>query len=126
MPNLTLVILTLSFSTVFLSAYAGSVPKSRRKEFAERSFVNSNSIKMQSARNDGMGGRGVTYIPSSGTYSNVVIWMHGLGDTADGWASMMPSLGITDTKFIVPTAKSRSITINRGMPMPGNKTSVPC
>eukprot|EP01033_Poteriospumella_lacustris_P008686 gene8685-6247_t len=66
-----------------------------------------------------MGGRGVTFTPTSGTYSNVVVWMHGLGDTADGWASMMPSLGIRDTKFIVPTAKSRPITINMGMPMPG-------
>jgi lysophospholipase-2 len=32
---------------------------------------------------------------------------------------MMPSLGISDTKFIVPTAKSRSITINMGSSMPG-------
>jgi predicted esterase len=77
---------------------------------------------MQPIRNDGLGGRGVTYIPNSGTYSNVVVWMHGLGDTADGWASLMPSLGITDTKFILPTAKNRPISINGGMPMPGEET----
>lgn len=42
-------------------------------------FFTTKAIKMQSLRNDGLGGRGVTYIPSSGTYGNVVIWMHGLG-----------------------------------------------
>jgi hypothetical protein len=44
---------------------------------------------MKRLSNDSMGGRGVTYIPQSGEYSNVVLWFHGLGDTADGWASMM-------------------------------------
>ena len=49
----------------------------------------------------------------------MVVWMHGLGDTADGWASMMPSLGIEQTKFVLPTATNRPISINGGMPMPG-------
>jgi hypothetical protein len=74
---------------------------------------------MKSVRSDGHGGRGVTYTPTNGSYSNVVIWMHGLGDTADGWASLMPSLGIHDTKFVLPTATNRPISINGGMPMPG-------
>lgn len=67
---------------------------------------------------DSLGGAGVTYIPSSGV-KNVVIWMHGLGDTADGWASMMPGLDLAQTKFILPTAKTRPISLNGGMPMPG-------
>jgi hypothetical protein len=47
--------------------------------------------------------------------------MHGLGDTADGWASMMPSLKLEDTKIVLPTAKSRPIALNDNMPMPGKR-----
>lgn len=86
--------------------------------FSKRYFVSAASLQMQRIRNDGLGGRGVTFIPSSGSYKNVVVWMHGLGDTADGWASMMPSLGLTETKFILPTADNKPISINGGMPMP--------
>ncbi len=49
----------------------------------------------------------------------MVIWLHGLGDTADGWASFMPSIGLEDTKFILPTAPTRPITLNMGMQMTG-------
>jgi hypothetical protein len=31
----------------------------------------------------------------------------------------MPSLHLTDTKFILPTAKARPISLNGGMSMPG-------
>ena len=74
---------------------------------------------MQAVRNDGAGGRGIQYVPKSGEYQNVVVWLHGLGDTADGWASMMPELRLENTKFILPTAKSRPIALNGGSPMPG-------
>ena len=75
---------------------------------------------MQAVRNDGAGGRGIQYVPKSGEYQNVVVWLHGLGDTADGWASMMPELRLENTKFILPTAKSRPIALNGGSPMPGS------
>lgn len=81
-------------------------------------FTESYKMSLKSVRNDGIGGRGVTFTPSTGTYKNVVIWMHGLGDTADGWASLMPSLGLSETKFVVPTATNRAISINGGMAMP--------
>ncbi len=74
---------------------------------------------MQVKRDDGLGGRGIHILPPSGTYSNVVVWFHGLGDTANGWASMMPSLGLTNTKFILPTAPIRSISLNGGTPLNG-------
>lgn len=74
---------------------------------------------MQIVRNDGLGGRGVTLIPKSGAYSKVVLWFHGLGDTADGWSQLMPQLKLDDVKFILPTAPSRPITLNGGMSMTG-------
>ena len=58
---------------------------------------------------DGLGGLGVTFTPKTASYTNVVIWLHGLGDTADGWASMMPQLGLANTKFILPTAPTRPV-----------------
>jgi predicted esterase len=62
---------------------------------------------------------GITYVPKSGEYSGLLVWLHGLGDTADGWASMMPSLGLKDTKIVLPTAETRPISLNGGSPMPG-------
>eukprot|EP00981_Chlorochromonas_danica_P003411 scaffold651_cov174-Ochromonas_danica.AAC.20 len=84
-----------------------------------RSFSHGIS-KMQVVRHDSLGGRGVTWIPSSGKYDGVVVWMHGLGDTADGWADAMPSLQTNNIKYILPTAKNRPITINGRYPMPDN------
>lgn len=76
-------------------------------------------MSLKKIAGDTLGGRGITFIPRDNTFTSVVIWMHGLGDTADGWASLMPSFGFTKTKFILPTAPNRPITINGGMPMPG-------
>lgn len=52
--------------------------------------------------------------------NSVVIWLHGLGDTAEGWFE--PISVILDkhpnTRFILPTASHRSITLNNGYRMP--------
>jgi lysophospholipase II len=47
--------------------------------------------------------------------------MHGLGDTSAGWESTADMLAdqLPHVKFIVPTAPTRSITLNMGMSMPG-------
>ena len=75
--------------------------------------------RMEMTRFTGAGGVGVTVTPQGGSYKNVLIFCHGLGDTADGWASMMPMLGSHDTKYILPTAPARPISLNGGMTMPG-------
>ena len=59
---------------------------------------------------DTIGQPGITLLPESGEYSKVVLWMHGLGDTADGWAGLMPMLDIADTKFVLPTAPEKHYT----------------
>jgi predicted esterase len=101
------------YRSVTLSVFLGSF-------LVKRSFGFSvPGVRMQQIRSDGLGGRGITYVPSSGSYKNVVIWMHGLGDTADGWAALMPTLGLRETKFILPTATNRPIAINGNMLMPG-------
>uniref|UniRef100_A0A6V1K3U7 Phospholipase/carboxylesterase/thioesterase domain-containing protein n=1 Tax=Heterosigma akashiwo TaxID=2829 RepID=A0A6V1K3U7_HETAK len=79
----------------------------------------SSSEKVKASRGDSIGGDGITLIPEDEEYTNVVVWNHGLGDTAMGWYSAMPAFGLTKTKFILPTAPTRPITLNMGMAMPG-------
>ncbi|CAM9764447.1 unnamed protein product [Pylaiella littoralis] len=67
---------------------------------------------------DGLGGNGITLVPRGSDYSNVVVWLHGLGDTADGWSSRMPEFKLKDTKFILPTADTRPVALTGGNPTP--------
>ncbi len=49
-----------------------------------------------------------------------VIWLHGLGDTGHGWLSAVQHLHPQyPTRFILPHAPIKKITINGGYPMPG-------
>lgn len=53
-------------------------------------------------------------------YDAVVIWLHGLGDSGDGFAPIVPELNLPDDlaiKFVFPHAPVRPVTINGGMPM---------
>ena len=74
---------------------------------------------LQGFRTDGLGGNGISLVPKDENYYSVVVWMHGLGDTADGWASLMPMLDLEETKFVLPTADQRPIALNGGYVMPG-------
>lgn len=60
-------------------------------------------------------------IPPKQAHSSTLIMLHGLGDQGYGWADIAPQLAekLPKTKFIFPNAPSRSITLNRGMKMPG-------
>eukprot|EP00614_Pseudopedinella_elastica_P010706 CAMPEP_0172601202 /NCGR_PEP_ID=MMETSP1068-20121228/21371_1 /TAXON_ID=35684 /ORGANISM="Pseudopedinella elastica, Strain CCMP716" /LENGTH=202 /DNA_ID=CAMNT_0013402111 /DNA_START=117 /DNA_END=722 /DNA_ORIENTATION=- len=75
--------------------------------------------EIKASRGDGQGGDGTVLLPQNGQYDSVVLWMHGLGDSANGWAPAMPALNLPTTKFILPTAEDTPITINGGMEMPG-------
>lgn len=49
----------------------------------------------------------------------VVIWLHGLGATADDFVPVVPQLGLTDAvKFIFPQAPNLAVTVNGGYVMP--------
>lgn len=50
----------------------------------------------------------------------VVIWLHGLGDSGNGFAPIVPELKLPDSmavRFVFPHAPVRPVTINGGMPM---------
>lgn len=53
---------------------------------------------------------------------HAIIWLHGLGATANDFPPIVPELGLDDSRtirFIFPQAPDRPITINGGMRMPG-------
>jgi phospholipase/carboxylesterase len=49
-----------------------------------------------------------------------VIWLHGLGDSGNGFAPIVPDLKLPDElgiRFVFPHAPTRPVTINNGMSM---------
>ena len=56
----------------------------------------------------------------NGEHKASVIWLHGLGDSGNGFAPIVPELRMPDAlgvRFIFPHAPVRPVTINNGMPM---------
>jgi hypothetical protein len=86
---------------------------------------------------DGCGGTGLTLTPANGNYSSLFIWLHGLGDTPFSWYGKLlifpynfifPSdytgtmaqfaiRSMPDTKFVLPLAPTRKITVYHGTSM---------
>jgi phospholipase/carboxylesterase len=61
----------------------------------------------------------ITIEPKSPTTS-CVIWLHGLGDSGDGFAPIVPVLNLPKThgiRFIFPHAPEQPVTINQGYVM---------
>lgn len=63
-------------------------------------------------------------VEPSGAHTASVIFLHGLGDSGDGWASLMPEMdpllaASPTVRYILPHAPTRPITLNGGMAMPG-------
>ena len=53
---------------------------------------------------------------------HAIIWLHGLGASANDFPPIVPELGLSDDRsirFIFPQAPNRAISINGGMRMPG-------
>ena len=63
---------------------------------------------------------GITIFPSKehDKYSAVLIWLHGLGDSADGWLELMENFNLSkDIKIILPTAHRIYVSWKGGMMM---------
>lgn len=74
--------------------------------------------KKMSAINPGS----IELVHGSGTVEHAIIWLHGLGATANDFPPIVPELGLKNDRairFIFPQAPNRAITINGGMQMPG-------
>lgn len=83
-------------------------------------FNQSHSRNIHMARIERDNQNTITIHPKDGLHSASVIFMHGLGDSADGFSDVaeMFSKSMPYTKFILPTAKTIPVTLNGGMRMP--------
>ncbi len=64
----------------------------------------------------------IELVHGSGEPKHTIIWLHGLGATANDFPPIVPELGLDAgraIRFIFPQAPDRPITINGGMRMPG-------
>ena len=63
----------------------------------------------------------VTFLPKQKEHKHTLIWLHGLGDSADGFKGIFGHPAKTmvppTCKVVLPTAPIRPVTINNGMEM---------
>ena len=57
-------------------------------------------------------------VPPASAHGATVIWLHGLGDSGNGWAPIAHELNMPHVKWVFPNAGARPITLNGGMSMP--------
>lgn len=50
-------------------------------------------------------------------HKSTIIWLHGLGDSSDGFEMLMRQIIPSHTKCVIPNAPIRPITLNAGYPM---------
>lgn len=55
--------------------------------------------------------------PFGDAHMFTLFWLHGLGDTADGWRDGVSAFQLRRTRVVLPTAPVRPVTINGGMAM---------
>eukprot|EP00389_Voromonas_pontica_P013022 GDKH01020069.1.p1 GENE.GDKH01020069.1~~GDKH01020069.1.p1 ORF type:complete len:261 (-),score=38.81 GDKH01020069.1:113-895(-) len=83
-------------------------------------FVSASRSKYTMANTDGYGGVGMTRTPKDSNSS--FIFLHGLGDTCDGWSILSeqyePCSFHSTMRFIFPTASSIPVAINGNVKMP--------
>lgn len=63
--------------------------------------------------------KAATIAPLSGHHTSTCIFMHGLGDSGYGWSDVAELLAkrLPNTKFILPHAPNRKVTMNGGVTM---------
>lgn len=57
-------------------------------------------------------------IAASARHTATVIFLHGLGDTGQGWSQLMKEIRLPHVKYICPTAATMPVSLNAGFRMP--------
>src|SRR5947209_6177658 len=57
--------------------------------------------------------------PPKGDHKYTIIWLHGLGDSSDGFADLFAEYAPSNTRVVLPNAPVRPITVNGGARMQG-------
>lgn len=55
-------------------------------------------------------------IPASGKHSATIVWLHGLGDTGNGWSDISGMMNLPHIKWVIPTAPIQPVLLNGGYP----------
>ena len=114
-PVLSQRIAFLASVVAFVAGAATATPHA--STCAEASVSSTQRRTMASAAGSEALGPPVVIRPS-GKHSASVIWMHGLGDTGEGWSPVMEQIRRPDVKYICPTAPRIPVTLNGGYRMP--------
>lgn len=93
-------------------------PQTDKQTFAFTPLLHGSRPQGNMARQATFGPVYLAEAPSS--CDAAVIWLHGLGDTGEGWADVGPQLQqqFPSVRFLFPTAPSQPVTVNMGMVMP--------
>lgn len=99
------------------------------RALARRHLAASPAGELRVEHTDNVGGEGVTLRVAAGgdKPKAAIVFCHGLGDTAMGWAGtlaqgIMPAIGAehcSELTVVLPTASNIPITLNGGFEMPG-------
>ena len=64
----------------------------------------------------------ICIIPLNNKYDNTLIWLHGLGDSGEGYVDIFLDRELDfmgeNSKIVLLNAKDQKVTINNGMSMP--------
>ncbi|XP_039268646.2 acyl-protein thioesterase 1-like [Styela clava] len=61
---------------------------------------------------------GECVVNATGKPTGLVIFLHGLGDTGDGWCSLFETIRQKNVKYVFPHAEKMPVSLNMGMRMP--------
>eukprot|EP00419_Tripos_fusus_P057256 CAMPEP_0172925888 /NCGR_PEP_ID=MMETSP1075-20121228/214574_1 /TAXON_ID=2916 /ORGANISM="Ceratium fusus, Strain PA161109" /LENGTH=248 /DNA_ID=CAMNT_0013786849 /DNA_START=204 /DNA_END=947 /DNA_ORIENTATION=- len=96
--------------------------RTRRSRGVARTYSDERDLSLSSSRHvstaDGFGHMVGSAVPQG--HDATVIWLHGLGDTGQGWADTAQALqpALPTTLFLYPTAPNQRVTCNGGKSMP--------
>lgn len=88
----------------------------------EQNAEKSSSAQPKFIQESSMQNQHIELIHGQGQPQHAIIWLHGLGATANDFPPIVPELGLASDRairFVFPQAPDRPITINGGMRIPG-------
>ena len=57
-------------------------------------------------------------VDPKGKHTSTLIFLHGLGDTGQGWSESLRGMQAESVRIVCPTASTQPVTLNGGFPMP--------
>lgn len=112
----TMALATMVFTVTTLQALMRSTQSFVGHHAATQSAKQSKRASLRARQS----GDGLVVVEPQARHSATVIWLHGLGDTGEGWMDVGPQLQmkLPFVRFLFPTAPTQPVTVNMGISMP--------